>query len=81
VEYNGADQTVHNIDYFGNLTLSGSGVKTLQPGTTTIGGNLTLSGAATMTTVADVTVRGNVSVGPVRSQPATIVEGGQSVRK
>ena len=63
VEYNAAGaQTVGDFTYAGNLTLSGSGAKTL--GTvTTIGGNLTLSGNATATTGANLAVTGNLSVG------------------
>ena len=62
VNYSGAAQTVYAGNY-SNLTLSGSGAKTLQSGTTTIGGNLTLSGTATATTVVGLTVSGNLSVG------------------
>jgi subtilisin family serine protease len=63
IEYNGAAQTVSNENYAGNLTLSGSGIKTLRTGTTTIGGNFTLSGAATATTVAGLTINGNLIIG------------------
>ncbi|MFI5252107.1 MAG: M20/M25/M40 family metallo-hydrolase [Bacteroidota bacterium] len=62
VNYYGVAQTVHSNNYY-NLTLSGSGAKTLQTGTTTIGGNLTLSGTATATTVVALAVTGNFSVG------------------
>ncbi|MCX6133778.1 MAG: hypothetical protein NTU47_08200, partial [Ignavibacteriales bacterium] len=62
VNYTGAAQIVHNNDYH-HLALSGSGAKTLQAGTATIGGNLTLSGTATTTTVAALMVSGNLSVG------------------
>ena len=62
VNYNGAAQTVHTGNY-SNLTLSGSGAKTLSTGTTAIGGNLTLSGTATTTTVAGLTISGNLAVG------------------
>src|SRR4030067_89062 len=51
IEYNGTNQTVSNENYAGHLNLSGSGIKTLQAGTTTISGNLTLSGTATTATV------------------------------
>ena len=61
VEYNGAAQTVQNFDY-GNLILSGSGVKTLQNGIT-IGGNLSLSGTARVTTAAALAIGGNLIVG------------------
>ena len=62
VIYNGTAQTVAGISYY-NLTLSGSGVKTLQVGTTNIYGNLTLNGTASSTTVAGLTVAGNLLIG------------------
>ena len=62
VNYTGAAQTVHSNNY-ANLTLSGSGVKTLPVGLTSIAGNLTMSGTATTTTVAGLTVTGNLSIG------------------
>ncbi len=55
-------QTVINTNYY-NLTLSNSGAKTLQTGTTAIGGNLTLSGTATTTGVVGLTIGGNVVIG------------------
>ena len=61
VNYNGTNQTVVGVNYY-NLTLSGSGTKTLQTGTTTIGGNLTLSGTATATTVVGLAISGNLLV-------------------
>ena len=63
IEYSGAAQMVYSENYAGNLTLSGSGAKTLQTGTTTIGGSLTLSGTATTTTVANLAITGNLNVG------------------
>jgi len=63
VNYNGAAQTVKNVAYLGNLTLSGSGAKTMGNAITSIGGNLTLSGTATATTGANLSVSGNLSVG------------------
>ena len=65
IEYYAAGaQTVNNVNtYGGNLTLSGSGTKTLGAATTTIGGNLTLSGSATATTVVGLGVSGALSVG------------------
>ncbi|MFI5252756.1 MAG: hypothetical protein ACHQQQ_10035, partial [Bacteroidota bacterium] len=63
INYDGAAQTVSNESFAGNLTLSGSGTKTLQTSTTTIGGNLTMSGTATTTTVAALAVTGSLSVG------------------
>ncbi len=62
VNYNGAAQTVHTGNYY-NLGLSGSAAKTLQAGTTAIGGNLTLSGTATTTTVIGLTIGGNLVIG------------------
>jgi uncharacterized repeat protein (TIGR01451 family) len=62
VNYNGAAQTVHNNNYY-NLTLSGSGAKTLQTGTTAIGGDLTLSGTATTSGVTGLTIGGSVILG------------------
>ncbi|MEI6754167.1 MAG: hypothetical protein WCK78_13495, partial [Paludibacter sp.] len=62
VNYNGAAQTVAGVNYY-HLALSGSGAKTLQSGTTTIGGNLTLSGTVSTTTVAVLSISGNLSIG------------------
>ena len=61
VNYSGASQTVRSINYC-NLSLSGSGTKTLQTGTTTISGNLTLSGNATTTSVIGLTISGNITI-------------------
>ena len=62
VNYNGSTQTIGDYNYY-NLSLSGSGAKTLQTNTTTIGGNLTLSGTASTTTVVGTTISGNLIVG------------------
>lgn len=62
VNYTGASQTVYNVNYT-NLTLSGSGVKTLQTSTTAIGGNFTMTGTASTTTVANMAITGNLSIG------------------
>jgi hypothetical protein len=62
VSYFIGGQTVFPTNYY-NLTLSGSGVNTLQAGTTTISGNLTLSGTATTTTVASLAIGGNLNIG------------------
>ncbi|MFH0839852.1 MAG: filamentous hemagglutinin N-terminal domain-containing protein [Candidatus Omnitrophota bacterium] len=62
VNYNGAAQTVAAINYH-HLTLSTSGAKTLQTGTTTIGGNLTLSGTVTADTVVGLAISGNLIIG------------------
>ena len=62
IEYNGVAQTVYANTY-NNLTLSGSGVKTLSTGMTTINGNFTLSGTATTTGVIGLTIGGDVILG------------------
>ena len=63
VEYNGTAQTVQTHNYLGNLTLSGSGTKTLLAGTTSIGQNLTLRGTASTTTVVGLSISGNLDLG------------------
>jgi hypothetical protein len=60
--YANGPQTVAAVNY-GNLLLSGSGIKTLQAGTTQLCSNFTLSGTATTTTVAGLTVGGDFSIG------------------
>ncbi len=62
INYNGAAQTVRAINYLGNLTLSGTGAKTLQAGTTSVGGNFSISGSATTTAVAALTIGGIVTL-------------------
>lgn len=62
VNYSGAAQTVFNVNYT-NLILSGSGAKTLQTSTTSIGGNLTISGTANTATVVALAITGNLSLG------------------
>ncbi|MFZ4521892.1 MAG: hypothetical protein ACOYNC_09310, partial [Bacteroidales bacterium] len=63
VNYNYAGtQAIYAVGYF-HLLLSGSGTKTLQTGTTSVGGNLILSGTASTTTVAGLTVGGNLDIG------------------
>jgi Secretion system C-terminal sorting domain len=62
VNYNGAAQTINSANYLGNLTFSGSGVKTMT-GTTSVGGNFTLSGSASTTPTAALTIGGNVILG------------------
>jgi hypothetical protein len=63
VEWNAAGaQTLAGVNY-NNLALSGSGVKTLQAGTTTIGGDLALNGTAATTAVAGLSVGGSVTLG------------------
>ena len=61
VNYTGAAQTVKGVSY-SNLTLSGSGVKTLT-GVTTIGAGLTLSGTASATSAANMSIGGNLAIG------------------
>ncbi len=58
--YEGA-QTILNINYH-NLSLSGSGLKNLQTGTTTINGNLSLSGSASTTLVRNLDINGNANL-------------------
>ena len=62
VNYNGAAQTVRNINYY-DLTLSGSGTKTLQTGTGAIAGDLKLLGTVSATTVDNLYVTGDIEVG------------------
>lgn len=52
VEYNGTTQAVSQQSY-GHLTLSNSGTKTFQSGTTNIAGNLVVSGTASGTAVTN----------------------------
>lgn len=51
-------QTVKGVDYY-HLTLSGSGLKTLQQTTTTIAGDFTLAGTASAVGVTPLTIGGN----------------------
>jgi hypothetical protein len=53
-------QTVFPANYF-ILTLSNSGVKTLETGTTAIDGDFTLNGTASTTSVTGLTIGGDVS--------------------
>jgi len=63
VAYNASGpQTVNAVTYY-NLTLSGSGAKTLDSAMTMIGGSLTLSGTVSTTTVVGLAITGNLSVG------------------
>lgn len=59
---NAGAQTVYGINYY-NLTLSGSGAKTLQTSTTSITGDLTLAGTATTTAVVGLAVGADVVLG------------------
>ena len=61
VEWNGGAQTIAGVTY-NNLTLSGSGAKTMT-GVATINGDFTLSGTATATAASGMTIGGSVSIG------------------
>jgi hypothetical protein len=78
VEYNGAAQTVQALGY-NNLTLSGSGTKTLTANTT-VGGNLTIGDGVTFTIGAfTFAVTGTTTVGAGTSGTLSIASatGGQ----
>lgn len=63
VNYNfTGNQTIRAFDY-GNLILSGSGIKTLQNGTTSICSNFTISGTASTAAVTGLSIGGSVSLG------------------
>jgi len=64
VNYTGAAQTVYlpSGSTYANLTLGGSGAKTLPTGLT-VAGNFTMSGSATVAAPAALTVGGNFSIG------------------
>ena len=62
VNFTGGAQTV-NANNFYNLNLSGSGAKSLQTGTTSIGGTLALSGTATTTAVIGLTIGADLTIG------------------
>ncbi|MFT3751907.1 MAG: hypothetical protein QM800_03175 [Paludibacter sp.] len=64
-EYSGTNQTVANLNSsqsYGNLTLSGSGTKTLQTGTAAICNNFTITGTAAAAGVTGLTIGGNVQI-------------------
>ncbi|WP_333599985.1 beta strand repeat-containing protein, partial [Flavobacterium sp.] len=61
VNYTGAAQTVHTGNY-STLNFSGSGIKTLATGTTTIG-SLSLSGTASTTTVVNMAISNTLTIG------------------
>ncbi len=63
VNYSGAAQNVIATSYY-HLTLSGSGVKTLPVGLTTVNGNLTLSGTVSAISADNLTIGGALTVGP-----------------
>ncbi len=63
VNYNASGaQTVKDTSYF-NLTLSGSGKKTLLAGIAPVLGNLTLSGTANTSLTENFTINGNLGIG------------------
>jgi hypothetical protein len=62
VNYNGGAQAVNSTNYY-NLDFSNAGVKTLQAGTTLIGGDMILSGTARTTAVIGLTISGNLTIG------------------
>jgi hypothetical protein len=62
VNYTGTAQTVKNVNYE-NLGLAGSGIKTLQAGTTSINGDMILSGAVSVTGVIGLAIGGDVNIG------------------
>ena len=62
VNYTAAAQTVYSTNYY-NLTLSGSAVKTMQAGTTSIAGDFTLAGTARATAVVGLTIGNNFILG------------------
>ena len=66
VEYNGTNQTVGNLNplqSYGNLVLSGSGIKTLQVGTTSICNDFTTSGTCSTTGVDGITIGRDINIG------------------
>ncbi|MFZ4413725.1 MAG: PKD-like domain-containing protein, partial [Bacteroidales bacterium] len=70
VEYdNTGVQTVYGVNYF-NLILSGSGMKTLQAGTTSIGGNFTISASATALLINGSNTNANSIILGTATQPA-----------
>ncbi len=65
VNYTGAAQTVKlpSGSTYANLTLSGSGIKTMPAAAMVVTGNFSLSGTATATAAAALTVGGNFTIG------------------
>jgi hypothetical protein len=62
VNYIGAAQTVHSNAYE-NLGLAGSGLKSLQVGTSLIAVDLTLTGTVSTIGVTDITIVGDLNIG------------------
>jgi len=66
VEYSGTAQTVSDFNSsqtYGNLILSGSGTKTLASGISNIKTNFTIDGLASATTVTNLKVDGDLTIG------------------
>jgi hypothetical protein len=61
VEYDGTSQTVTNESY-GNLTLSGSGTKTIPASAMTVLGDFTITGTSSATAADNITVNGNLTI-------------------
>jgi hypothetical protein len=61
IEHDGTNQTVTNESY-GNLTLSGSGTKTLSASSMTIAGDLRVTGTTSATPRANLTVNGDLTI-------------------
>ncbi len=71
VNYTGAGQSVFNTNYY-NLTLSGSGAKSLQSGTTAITGSLSIASGVTATVANNLTINvGNLTLNGVLQVPNT----------
>ena len=64
VNYNGtiANQVIASVNYY-NLTLSGSGIKTMQSATSLISNNLTIDGGASVSAVTGLGITGDLSIG------------------
>ncbi|TLY27280.1 MAG: hypothetical protein E6K56_11660, partial [Ignavibacteria bacterium] len=62
VNYAGAAQTVKAVSYY-NLSLGGSGIKTMPGSTTAVGGDFTTAGTVTATALAAINTAGNFTVG------------------
>ncbi|MDQ6813325.1 MAG: hypothetical protein M3040_06305 [Bacteroidota bacterium] len=63
VTYNGAAQAVYNTSYT-NLSLAGSGIKSMPVSAINVTNNLSISGTANTVSGSAVTVGGDVSIGP-----------------
>ncbi|HLF14942.1 MAG TPA: hypothetical protein VI932_08660, partial [Bacteroidota bacterium] len=63
VEYYGSNQTIATAAY-GNLTLDGTGSKTMPASTLTLGGNFLATGTASATAQGSLMVAGNFTIDP-----------------